>query len=106
VTPLVNKATGDRIAVLSPVHRERAKARYQEWEKVLDSAADDPHAQARAKKEADAVWLTLKRMQWKFEGWLAEDLKTVLGLDGAPRYLAEPGDMHVEQRDLKQWGKP
>jgi hypothetical protein len=103
---VVNKATGDRIAVLSPVDRTRGKELYAEWERVLDSAPDDPRAQERAKVQADELWLQIMRMQWTFEGWLAEDLKTVLGLDGAPRYLAEPGDMHVEQRDLKKWGKP
>jgi hypothetical protein len=102
----VNQRTGRRIAVLSPMNRELALQRFREWEAILDGAPDDPHAQVRALEKSKELWREMQtEQQWKFEGWMADDLKTVLGQDAKPRYMAVGGDMNVDPVDAHLWGK-
>ena len=100
MTEIYRSPAGERLAVLRPEDAKRSLSRLAEWNAILDGAADDAHAQERAKREADALWLVMLREQgWRFVGWLLEDLKLTTGGPAAP------GDLHMdEKRFEKEFG--
>lgn len=98
----------ERLAVLRPQDSALALLRLAEWNRILDDAADDAHAQERATKEADEHWkATLRGQQWRFLGHLGSDLKSVLDAAGEIVATCEPGDlMERDSRVRALWGTP
>jgi len=100
------RTDGQRIAVLRPVDVALSIRRLREWNEILDRAADEQHAQDRAKAKADEHWKTaLKEQQWRFLGYLGDDTKSVLDGKGDVIDAFVAGDLtEAEQRVAKLWG--
>lgn len=93
-----------RTAILRPQDPALSIRRLAEWEAIMDRALDAPSLD-RDKKEADAVWLAMKREQpWTFLGWLHGD-KDIVDDAGAVVGQAQPGDLHEPESKLKDWGR-
>lgn len=100
----VDARTGQRIVVLRPADAALALRRLAEWNEILDRATEETKAAVTA--EGNEHWKMLQKEQsWRFMGWLADDLKTLLGHDGAAIGAALPGDMNVDPREGHLWGQ-
>jgi len=100
---IAHDSKGNRIAVLRPENPELALRRLAEWNKILDDAADDPHAQERAKNHASSAWVDmLKEQKWSYQGWLADDTKAIVhGANVVGE--AKPGDLHLKEPDFAEF---
>jgi len=100
---LARDSKGQRVAVLRPENPELAIQRLAEWNKILDDAPDEPHAQERAKNHASSHWVSmLKEQRWTYQGWLAEDTKAIVhGANVVGE--ARPGDLHLKEPDFAEF---
>ncbi len=100
---LAHDSKGNRIAILRPADAGLSIRRLAEWNKILDDAPDDPHAQERAKNHASSHWVEMLREQrWTYCGWLGEDTKMIVhgaNVVGA----AQPGDLHLKEPDFEEF---
>ncbi len=96
---------GQRIAVLRPENPELSIQRLAEWNKILDDAPDEPHAEERARVQAAPVWIEMLREQrWTYMGWLGEDTKTIVHHENVIGD-AKPGDLHLKEPDFAEFLK-
>jgi len=92
-----------RTAVLRPRDAQLAIRRLAEWEALMDKALDGPSLD-RGRKDADQLWLSLKKEQpWTFLGWLGPDGKVIVDDAGATVGTAAPGDLHEPESRLGGW---